>query len=149
MKNFGNLFLVGAIMVFVLGCNCGFSSFGGGQSEPAQPKQNQPTSSQPNKPTTGNNENKSLTDKATDVVTTGEKIGIQECDDVMDGIRSKIENENTDFVTKAVLKTLESQFRQKIKESLDQNQTDREATAKFCKELKKNWDEQEAKQPAK
>lgn len=144
MKNTFNFLLVGAIMIFVLGCNCGFGGFGGGQSEPTKP-----ASSQPNQPKTGQNENKSLTDKATDVVTTGEKIGIQECDDVMDGIRAEIENENTDFFTKTVLKTLESQFRDQIRKSVNESNTDREATAKFCQELKKNWDEQKAKQPAK
>lgn len=139
MKNVQNFLLVIAVMIFVIGCNCKFGDYG--QSQPSQPSQpNQP--GQPNQPTSSPNENKSLADKATDVVTTGEKIGIQECDDLMDSFRTKIENENTDLITKGILKALEAQFRQQIKQSLEQNNADRESTALFCKELKKSLDEQ-------
>lgn len=142
MKNKFNFLIVIAIMVFVIGCSCGkFADFGSKETPTDQPK----TSDSGSKPTDSSS-NKSLTDKATDVVTTGEKIGIQECDEVMDSFRAKIENENTDVFTKAILKTLEAQFRQGIKESLEKNQSDRDATAQFCKELKKQLDEQTAKQ---
>ncbi len=141
MKNTVNILLVGVIMVFVIGCNCGFGNLGQSETTPSKP--NQPN--QPSQPTTSQNENKSLSDKATDVVTTGEKIGVPECDELMDYFRTKIENENTDFLTKAFLKTLEAQFRDGIKKSLEQNNADKAGTAAFCKEFKKNLDEQEAK----
>jgi hypothetical protein len=145
MKNLYNFLMVAAIMIFVIGCNCSFGDWI--PSQPSQPSQpNQPN--QPNQPASSPNENKSLADKATDVVTTGEKIGIQECDDLMDSFRAKIENENTDFTTKFILKALEDQFRQQIKQSLEQNNADRDATAALCKELKKSFDQQNA-QPAK
>lgn len=139
MKNKLNLLLVLAVMVFVIGCSCG--------SLDQFTKQDSPSSDKPKDTTktTTQNSNKSLTDHATDVVTTGEKIGIAECDELMDYFRAKIENENTDMISKAVLKTLESQFREGIKKSIEQNNTDRESTAKFCKEFKKNIDDQEAK----
>lgn len=140
MKNKFNLLLVLAIIVFVIGCSCG-KTWDFGKSEPTK---NQPTKTTEKPADT--NSNKTLTDRATDVVTEGEKIGIPECDELMDYFRSKIENEDTDFVTKAVLKTLESQFREGIKKSIEENKSDKVQTAKFCKEFKKNLDEQEQKQ---
>lgn len=140
MKNKFNLLLVLAIIVFVIGCSCG-KTWEFGKSEPTK---NQPTKTTEKPADT--NSNKTLTDRATDVVTEGEKIGIPECDELMDYFRSKIENEDTDFVTKAVLKTLESQFREGIKKSIEENKSDKVQTAKFCKEFKKNLDEQEQKQ---
>ncbi len=140
MKNKLNLLLVLAIIVFVIGCSCG-KTWDFGKSEPTK---NQPTKTTEKPADT--NSNKTLTDRATDVVTEGEKIGIPECDELMDYFRSKIENEDTDFVTKAVLKTLESQFREGIKKSIEENKSDKVQTAKFCKEFKKNLDEQEQKQ---
>lgn len=143
MKNKLNFLIVIAIMVFVIGCSCGnLTDLGSSKETPTD----KPKTSDSGSKTTDSASNKSLTDKATDVVTMGEKIGIQECDEVMDSFRTMIENDNTDFVTKAVLKTLEAQFRQSIKESIEKNQTDRDATAQFCKELKKQLEEQTAKQ---
>jgi len=140
MKNKFNLLLVLAIIVFVIGCSCG-KTWDFGKSEPTK---NQPTKTTEKPADT--NSNKTLTDRATDVVTEGEKIGIPECDELMDYFRSKIENEDTDFVTKAILKTMESQFREGIKKSIEENKSDKVQTAKFCKEFKKNLDEQEQKQ---
>ena len=148
MKNKLNLLLVLAIIVFIIGCSCG-KTWEFGKSEPTKNEPTKTTEKQANgdNPTkTGNSSNKSLTDRATDVVTEGEKIGIPECDELMDYFRSKIENEDTDFVTKAILKTMESQFREGIKKSIEENKADRTETAKFCKEFKKNLDEQEQKQ---
>jgi hypothetical protein len=135
MKNKLNFLIVIAVMFFVIGCSCGrFADFGSKDTSTDKTKTSDSTS------------NKSLTDRATDVVTEGEKIGVPECDELMDYFRTKIENENTDFVTKAVLKTLEARFREGIKKSLEENKSNTAETAKFCKEFKKNLDEQEAKQ---
>lgn len=138
MKNKLNFLIVIAVMVFVIGCSCGkFAEFGSKDTSSNRP----PTGPGAEPPSS----NKSLTDRATDVVTTGEKIGVAECDELMDYFRAKIENEETDFVTKAILKTMESQFREGIKKSLEDNKADKAQTAKFCKDFKKNLDEQEAK----
>jgi hypothetical protein len=90
--------------------------------------------------------NKSLSDKVIESTVAGEKIGIPECDELMDYFTSKIDNEETDFITKAFLKTLESQFRQGIKKNLEENKSDKAETAKFCKEFKAQIDKEEAKQ---
>jgi hypothetical protein len=139
MKNTLNFLFVMAIMVFIIGCNCKFGQ--GGQSEPTQDRTNQPS-----QPTTSQNENKSQTDQPTSPTAEGDKIGVPECDELMDYFKNKIDNENTDYFTKAVLKTLEARFREGIKKSLEENKSDKTETAKWCKEFKKNLDEQEAKQ---
>jgi hypothetical protein len=138
MKNKYNVLLVLAIMIFVIGCSCGSLTDLTGSKDTSTEKKTEKTSDP--------NANKTLTDKVTDVATDGEKIGIPECDELMDYFRTKIESENTDFVTKAVLKTLEARFREGIKQSLEQNKSDKTETAKWCKEFKKNLDDQETKQ---
>ena len=134
MKNIYNFLIVAAIMIFVIGCSCGKLTELGSKDTPTEKK----TTSDPNA-------NKTLTDKVTDVATEGEKIGIPECDELMDYFRSKIENEDTDFVTKAFLKTLEARFREGIKKSIEENKSDKAETAKWCKEFKQNLDEEEKK----
>lgn len=134
MKNKYNFLLVLAVMVFVIGCSCGqFTNFGSKDTSTEKTKTSDP------------NANKTLTDKVTDIATEGEKIGVPECDELMDYFRTKIESEQTDFVTKAVLKTLEARFREGIKKNLEENKADKGETAKWCKEFKKNLDEQETK----
>lgn len=137
MKNKFNFLLVIATMVFVLGCSCGNLSnlVGDKETTPTKTKTNGT-----DKPLTDQ-----VADKVTDVATEGEKIGIPECDEMMDYFRGKIENEETDFVTKAILKTFESRFREGIKKSIEENKSDKAETAKWCKEFKKNLDTEEAK----
>jgi hypothetical protein len=152
MKNAYNFLIVLAIMVFVIGCSCGnlsnlVSTDTPPKETPSKETPSKETATTTEKPKTSDtNANKTMTDKVTDVATTGEKIGIQECDELMDSLRVKIESDSTDFVTKAVLKALEAQFREGIKQSLEQNNADRDATASLCKELKKSMDDKVANQ---
>lgn len=135
MKNKINALLVLGIMVFVIGCTCtGFGPF----SQSETPKSDSPATDV--KKNTTPTPEKSLTDKATDLVTSGEKIGVAECDDLMDYFRTQIENENTDMFSKALLKTMESTFREGLRKSIEQNNQDKEQLAKFCKEFKANLD---------
>ena len=83
MKNKFNLLVVLAIMVFVIGCSCG-KTWDFGSSEP---KSNTPTKTTEKQADSGSS-NKSVADRATDVVTEGEKIGIPECDELMDYFRT-------------------------------------------------------------
>lgn len=136
MKNKLNLLIVLGAMFFVIGCSCG--NLGNLLQDEKQKPTDKTTS-----------DNRTVTDKVgdklTDVVTEGEEIGIPECDELMDYFRSKIDNEETDFVTKAFLKTLESRFREGIKKSIEENKSDKTETAKWCKEFKSNIDQEESK----
>lgn len=89
--------------------------------------------------TTGpSNSNKTLGDKAVDVAVGDTKIGIKECDDVVDILNQQINDPDESFVAKAVKRTVLNQFREQLKQSLEQNQTDKKQVAQFCAEFKKN-----------
>ncbi len=146
MKNTTNFLLVIAVMVFIIGCTCNKSWDFGKSEPPTKPADsNQKQTDTPTK-SADSNANKTLVDKATDVATEGDKIGIPECDELMDYFRSKIDDSDMDYVSKAFWKVMESQFRDGIKKSIEENKSDKAQTAKFCREFKKNLEEQEQKQ---
>lgn len=131
--------MVLAVMIFVIGCSCGNLGNMFQDEKPTTQKQTDKTTSD-NRTITDK-----VTDKVTDVATEGEKIGIPECDEMMDYFRNKIDSEETDFFTKAILKTMEAKFREGIKQSVGEGKSDKAETAKWCKEFKKNLDQEEAK----
>ena len=120
-----NRLLIFAVIVFVaLGC---------GISERVR----QATQSESN--TAANiSENKTLTDKAVDTAVGEKKIGIQECDEAMDILTAQAENPDDNFVAKAIKKTALNTFRDQLKQSLEDNKTDKKAVAKFCREFRDN-----------
>ena len=87
------------------------------------------------------NSNKSLTDTAVDTAVGEKRIGIVECDDALDILTAQANNPDDNFVTKAVKKTALNTFRDQLKRSLEENQTDKKEVAKFCKEFKDNLTE--------
>lgn len=87
------------------------------------------------------NANKTLTDKAVDTAVGEEKIGIPECDEAMDILEAQANNPEDNFVTKAVKKTFLNTFREQLKQSLEENKTDKKEVAKFCKEFRENMEE--------
>jgi len=82
--------------------------------------------------------NKSLTDRAVDVAAGDEKIGVPECDEVVDLLNAEINNRDDDFVTKAVKATALNKFKEKFREAIEENKTDKVELAKTCKEFKTN-----------
>ena len=109
------------------------------------------TGSEENGSTTSSN--KTITDKAVDVAVGDEKIGIPECDEVMDFFSAEANNPDDDFVTKAVKATILNKMKEQFKKSLEENKTNKADLAKTCKEFKVNLDkykeEQRKKQEAK
>jgi len=91
-------------------------------------------------------DNKTLTDRGVDVVVSDEKIGVPECDEVVDFFNREINNPDDDFVTKAVKKTVLNKFKEQFKQAIEENKTDKVELAKTCKEFKKNLDEYKAEQ---
>ena len=83
-------------------------------------------------------ENKTLKDKAIDIAVGDEKIGIPECDEVMDFLNREINNPDDDFVTKAVKATALKKFKEKFREAIEENKTDKVELAKTCREFKSN-----------
>jgi hypothetical protein len=91
-------------------------------------------------------DNRSVTDKAVDAAVGVEKIGIQECDEVVDLLNAEINNPNDDFVTKAVKATVLNKIKDEFKKALEQNQSNRKEMAEICGEFKKNLETYKAQQ---
>lgn len=86
------------------------------------------------------NTNKTLSDKAIDTVAGEARIGVPECDEVMDYLSAEANNPDDNFVTKAVKKTALNKFRSQIKKGVEENNTNKVELAKTCKDFKKNLD---------
>lgn len=84
------------------------------------------------------NANKTLTDKAVDTAVGEKKIGIAECDEAMDILTAQAEDPDDNFVTKAIKKTALNTFRDQLKQSLEDNKTNKKEVAKFCREFRDN-----------
>jgi hypothetical protein len=85
--------------------------------------------------------NKTLKDRGVDVVVGDEKIGIPECDEVVDFFNHEIDNPDDDFVTKAVKKTALNQIKEQFKQAIEENKTDKVELAKVCKDFKNNLEQ--------
>jgi hypothetical protein len=96
------------------------------------------------------NNNKSLTDRAVETAVGDEKIGIAECDETMELLKSQANNPDDNFVTKAVKQTALNQFRSHIKQQLDESKVDKKQLASYCRDFKSNLDTalSEEKKPA-
>ena len=94
------------------------------------------------------NSNKTLTDKAIDTAVGEEKVGIPECDEVIDILAVQANNPDDNFVTKALKATALTRFREQVRKSLENNKSNRTDIAKFCRDFKSNLDKSASEQPA-
>lgn len=133
MKNNLTLTFVTAIILLV-GLGCGF----------IDQVQKEVTGSGENGSSTNNN--KTISDKAVDVAVGQEKIGVPECDEVMDFFEAEANNPDDDFVTKAVKATVLNKMKEQFRKSLEENKTDRAQMAKTCKEFKTNLEKYKEEQ---
>ncbi|HEY2866212.1 MAG TPA: hypothetical protein VGJ02_03905 [Pyrinomonadaceae bacterium] len=88
--------------------------------------------------------NKTLKDHGVDIVVADKKIGIQECDDVVDFFNREIDNPDDDFVTKAMKKTVLNQFKEQFRQAVEENKTDKVQLAKVCKDFRDNLEKYKA-----
>jgi len=129
MKNKAITVILGTIFLsMVLGC--GFLPFGGSS----------------NSGNSQGGDNKTLTDKAVDTAIGEEKIGIAECDEVVEFFQRELNSANDDFVTKAVKGTILNKMKEQFKKSLEENKTDKVELAKTCREFKTQLEKYKAEQ---
>ena len=100
------------------------------------------------------NSNKTLTDKAVDTAVGESKIGIPECDEVMDLIQNELDNSDDNFIVKAGKATVLNRIKDGIKEGVEKNKNsnsnkDAEEMAKTCREFRKQFDKYKAEENAK
>jgi len=89
---------------------------------------------------TNANSNKMLTDTAVDKVVGEDRIGVPECDEVMDFLVAQANDPDDNFVTKAVKTTLLNKFRDRMKRSIEEQKANKVELAKTCKDFKTNLD---------
>jgi hypothetical protein len=83
-----------------------------------------------------NNSNKTITDKAVDTAVGEGKIGVPECDQVMDMLTAEANNPDDGFVTKAVKATFLNKIKEGLKRSIEENKGDKVELAKNCREFR-------------
>lgn len=128
MKNLLSITFVLVVVVFVaLGCNW---SFGDSKSSETNTSKSTPAA----------NSNKTLTDKGVDAVVGEGKIGVPECDEVIDMLTAEGNNPDDNFVTKAAKQLFYNKIKEAIKTNIEENKTDKAEMAKNCKEFKKQLD---------
>ena len=80
--------------------------------------------------------NKTLSDKAVDTAVGEEKIGIPECDEVMDLLETYGNNPEDGYVVKAGKRLFVNKIRETIKTSIEKNKGDKTTIAKNCRDAK-------------
>jgi hypothetical protein len=93
-------------------------------------------SSETSKTNSAANSNKTLSDKALDTAVGEEKIGIPECDEVMDMLETYANDPNDGYVIKAGKRLFVNKIRETIKGSIEQNKGDKATIAKNCRDAK-------------
>ncbi len=130
MKNIFGFILVASILLFVvLGCSKINPFSDKGKEANASPASN-----------------KTLTDKGVDTVVGEEKIGVPECDEVMDMLTAEANNPDDNFITKAIKATALNKIKQSIKESVEENKNDKVKLAKNCRDFKTQLDKYKAEE---
>jgi soluble cytochrome b562 len=84
--------------------------------------------------------NKTLTDTAIDTAVGNEKIGVQECDDLLEDLAAIVQKPDDNYVSKATRQYVLSKIRENIKKSIEQNKNDKTQMAKECKEYRGQLD---------
>lgn len=90
------------------------------------------------------NANKTMTDRAVETAVGETKIGVQECDDALNLLATYVNDPNDGFVVKAGKTMLANTIRDSIKNSVEQNQTDKVQLAKDCARFKAEIEKQMA-----
>lgn len=83
--------------------------------------------------------NKTLSEKAADEIL-DEKVGIPECDDLIESFAAQEKKENEGYLEKARRQFLENKIREELKKNIKVNQNNKKAMAATCLQLKEQLD---------
>ena len=104
---------------------------------PLESRSNAPTNNDSRTPTS---ENESLSDKAINSTVGEEKIGVPECDEIIDFFADQSKSEDDNFVTKAARGYALNKVRESFKQSIEENKGDIAKMAKECRDFKTQLD---------
>jgi len=92
------------------------------------------------------NDNRTLSDKAIESTVGGEKIGVPECDAIIDLFADQSKSPDDDFVTKAAREYALNKVREGFKQSIEENKGNKAEMAKDCREFKTQLDKFKAEE---
>jgi hypothetical protein len=92
---------------------------------------------------------KSLDEQAIDTVVGDEKIGIPECDELMDSLQKESETEDDGYGAKAIRGYFFNKIREAVKKSIEEDKNDPAKLAKECKEFTAQVDKYKAQEESK
>lgn len=101
------------------------------------------------KPDNNKAANKTLTDKAVDTAVGEQKIGVPECDEVMDMLTAETNNPDDNFIVKAGKAVVLNKIKEAIKTNVEENKTDKVEMAKNCREFKTELEKYKAEETKK
>jgi hypothetical protein len=134
MKNKITIVSIGIIFGMLL-LGCGLNPFSG--------------SSKPSNSRSSSSNDKTIEDKAVDTAVGDEKIGIPECDDVIDSLANETRSEDEGYIVKAFRAYYVNKIREAIKKSIEENKGNPVKLAKECKDLKTQLDKYKAEEKSK
>ena len=79
-----------------------------------------------------------LEDEAVNVAVGDSKVGIKECDDVIETLTKQVNDPEDGIVAKGIKRAALNQIRERLKQSLEDNQTNKQSVAEFCREFQKS-----------
>ena len=87
---------------------------------------------------TNANANKTITDRAIETAVGEDKVGIPECDEVIDILAAQANSPDDNFIVKAGKATLLSQFKGQVRKMLANNNSSHTDVMKFCRDFHAN-----------
>ncbi|MEP6945954.1 MAG: hypothetical protein ABJA02_08560 [Acidobacteriota bacterium] len=137
MKNtFVFIFAISSLALIVLACSS-INPQSTNKSSVPTPSGTQPFS------------NRSTTDRPIETSEDDEKIGIPECDEVMDMLAAEANNPDDNYIVKAGKAVVFNRIKQTIKESVEKSKGNTDELTKTCKDAKFQLQKAKAEQDSK
>jgi hypothetical protein len=93
--------------------------------------------------------NKSVSEQAIDSTVGVDKIGIPECDALIGDLAAFAENPDDNFAARAAKRAAANKMRENLKQTIEQNKTDKTKLAKECTKYKNRLDMWKNNDPSK
>jgi len=94
----------------------------------------------------GNSKTSDSANGSSDSLVAPEKIGIPECDEVIDFFTEQVNSPDDNFVTKAAREYFFNTIRESFKQSIEENKGDKVKMAKECRKFKNQLDKYKAEE---
>ncbi len=105
-----------------------------------------PLSDSANNANSTTTKDKDLSEKTIDQPVGEEKIGIPECDELLDFLADQTKSQDDNFVTKGFREYYLNTIRETLKKSIEENKNDPNKMAKECKKLKAQLEKYKAEE---